>query len=49
MIIAIAVGIAVLVVICYLLFKGKPNIFMFQFIEKIFGEEGGEKKIRSKK
>jgi|GEM_PF-1712241 len=32
--------------LCYVLIKGKPNMFMFQLINKIFGEERG--KIKGK-
>jgi len=43
MIVIISFCLVVLSLAMVLIIHGKPNLFMFQLIERVLGEEGGEK------
>jgi len=45
----IFLSLIVLAITVFFLISGKPNLFIFRLIGRVFGEEGGEKKIRSGK
>jgi hypothetical protein len=44
----IFLSLVVLAITVFFLISGKPNLFIFRLIGRVFGEEGGEK-IRSRK